>query len=170
MSETQHEEVQGAQQEKATPGRQARFYAVRTVGGRELDVALLLEMRAREKGYDIRSIIIPPRLKGIVIVEAPASFIVAEAIRGIRYARNVVPGYIPVEEIAKVLKGETRARIKVGDVVEVISGPFRGYRGKVERVSKDELELLLFDATTANLRIIVSADMVRPVREETRGA
>ncbi len=166
MSEVKHEEksVEGS------VGRTARFYAVRTVGGRELDVALMLEMRVKEQGYDIRSIIIPPRLKGIIIVEAPASFIVSEAIRGIRYARNVISGYIPVEEIVKVLREEARVRINVGDIVEVISGPFRGYRGRVERVSKDELELLLFDATTANLRIIVSADMVRPVREETRGA
>ncbi|WP_244403824.1 transcription elongation factor Spt5 [Pyrolobus fumarii] len=153
------------------PQRPVRFYAVRTIAGREIDVALLIESRARENNLDIRSIIVPPKVKGIVLVEAPAAFIVSEAIRGIRYARSVAPGYIPPEEIAKVMKEEVAIRIKEGDVVEIISGPFRGFRGRVERadLEKGQIELTLLDASY-NLRIIVSPDMVRPVREETHGA
>ena len=165
MSEEAQEGVQQPQR------RPSRFYAVRTLGGREIDVALMLENRAKEMGFDIRSIIVLPKVKGIVLVEAPASFIVAEAIRGIPYARSIAPGYISPEEVAKVLKGEREIRVKVGQVVEIISGPFRGTRARVERVNpeKREVEVVILDASY-NLRTTLPVESVRPLREEEHGA
>jgi len=157
---------------EAPLAKRSRFYAVRTIGGREIDVALLLETRVRERGLDIRSIIVPPRGKGVVLVEAPASFVVAEAIRGIPYARSIAPGYIPPEEIDKVVKEEVAVAIKEGDIVEIIAGVFRGLRARVERVDPErrEAELVILDASY-NLRISLPLDSVRPVRGvETGGS
>ncbi len=158
-------------EEKKPLRREPRFYAVRTIGGREIDVALLIEARAKEHGLDIKSIIVPPNIKGIVLVEAPAAYIVAEAIRGIRYARSIAPGYIPASEIDKVVKEEIRVTIKPGDIVEIIAGPFRGHRARVERVDphRQQVEVIVLDASF-NLRLSTALDTVRPVRGETHGS
>jgi len=41
------------------------FYAIRTVAGRELDVALMMENRAKsiKQHLDVRSIIVPPEIR-----------------------------------------------------------------------------------------------------------
>jgi len=142
------------------------FFPVRTVSGRELEVALLVEERAKALNLDVKSIIVPPRIKGFIIVESPAHFIVAEAVRGIRYVRGGPGKKMKLEEVIKLIKPipiiET---INVGDIVELVAGVFKGVKAKVEAKipEKNEVVLSIIEAAYP-LQITVPADYVRPVR------
>jgi len=165
----QHAEEAGQQQHEAPRQRrlEPRLYAVRTVAGRELDAALLIAQRAQDEDIPIYAIVVPPQLKGYIIVEAPAAFHVANAIQGIRYAKNVVPGVLDYKDVERLLKPETLVEaLKPGDIVEIISGPFRGMKAQVVRVQpgKNEVVLNVLEVEYP-LQITVPGDSVRPARE-----
>ncbi|ALL00511.1 50S ribosomal protein L24A [Pyrodictium delaneyi] len=149
------------------PSVQPRLYAVRTVAGRELDVALIIEQRVRDENIPIYSIIVPSQIRGYVIVETPAAFHAANAIQGIRYAKGVVPGVLRYDDVERLLKPEAVVEtLKPGDVVEIISGPFRGMKAQVVRVlpGKNEVVLNVLEVEYP-LQITVPGDSVRPARE-----
>ncbi len=166
----QHAEEAGQQRQEEAPRQrrlEPRLYAVRTVAGRELDAALLIAQRAQDEEIPIYAIVVPPQLKGYIIVEAPAAFHVANAIQGIRYAKNVVPGVLDYKDVERLLKPETLVEaLKPGDIVEIISGPFRGMKAQVVRVQpgKNEVVLNVLEVEYP-LQITVPGDSVRPARE-----
>ena len=164
--------VEAGEKTEAAPARgrrrlEPRLFAVRTVAGRELDAALLIAQHALDEDIPIYAIVVPPRIKGYVIVEAPAAFHVANAIQGVRYAKNVVPGVLDYKDVERLLKPEAVVEtLKPGDIVEIISGPFRGMRAEVVRVrpGKNEVVLKVLEVEYP-LQITVPGDSVRPARE-----
>ena len=149
---------------------QAKLFGVRTIAGRELDVALLIELRARANNIPIYSITVLPRIKGYVVVESTAAHYVTLVVQGMRYVKGVVPGVLRYEDVERLLKPEAvAATLKPGEIVEIISGPFRGLKAQVIRVdrSRDEVVLNVLEATY-QLQITVPSDSIRPVREEQR--
>lgn len=144
------------------------YYAVKVTGGQEVNVALMIEERVRDNNInEIFSIIVPPNMKGYVIVEATGSHIVKFIISGLRHARGVAPGLVTREDLEKMISKKAVAPvIKVGDFVEVISGPFRGMQGKVVRVEEAKGEVVL-NILESNFPIPVtmSLDQVRPVKK-----
>ncbi len=165
-SEQRNEERQGG------PQHSSKLFAVRTVAGRELDAALVIESRAKSLELPIYSIIVLPRVKGYIVVEAPAPHYVAMAAQGIKYIKGVVPGVMKFDDIERLLKPEAVVEtLRPGEVVEIIAGPFRGMKAEVVRVdtSRNEVVLNLLDASvTYSLQITVPGDSVRPLREERR--
>ncbi len=142
------------------------FYPIRTISGRELDVALIIERRAKAMNLDIKSVIVPPRLKGFIIVEAPAPYIVLEAIRGIRDVRGGPGMRMNVDEVVKLIKPIPIIElIEVGDIVELVAGPFKGMKARVEfkDTTKNEVVLNILEAAYP-LQITVPVDYVKPVK------
>ncbi len=145
-----------------------KLYAVRTIAGRELDVALIIEARARAEEVPITAVLVLPRIKGYVLVEAPAAFHVANIVQGIRYVKGVVPGVLKFEDIERLLKPEAVLEsLKPGDQVEIIAGPFRGTKAQVVRVdiARNEVVLSVLESSYP-LQITVPGDSVRPLRRE----
>ena len=171
MSEGERAEAQpqrGGEERGERRAVQPRLYAVRTIAGRELDVALIIERRARDENLPIYAIVVPPQIKGYVIVETPAAFYASLAIQGIRYAKGVVPGVLRYEDVERILKPKAIVEtLKPGDIVEIISGPFRGMKGEVVRVNPSRNEVILNVLEVEYpLQITVPGDSVRPSREE----
>ena len=112
--------------------RQSQLYAIRTTVGQEKSVALLIAERAKSLGLNIYSVIAPEEMKGYVIIEAAARHEVHQVIMGLRHVRSKVIGNISIEEIKHFLipKPPTEG-LEVGDVVEVIGGPFKGEKAKI---------------------------------------
>jgi len=150
--------------------QQPKLYTVRTVAGRELDVALLIESRAKVNNAPIYSIVILPKIKGYVIVETPAAHYVTSIVYGMKYVKGVVQGVLSYNDVERLLKPEAVATtLKPGEIVEIISGPFRGLKAQVVRVdqSRDEVVLNVLEATY-QLQITVPSDSIRPLREERK--
>jgi len=161
------DETGGAGEGQKRGLREPRLFAVRTVAGRELDVALLIEQRVKDEGIPIYAVIVPPQIKGYVIVETPAAFHASNAIQGIRYAKGVVPGVLKYEDVERLLKPEAVVEtLKPGDIVEIVSGPFRDMKAQVVRVvpGKNEVVLNVLEVEYM-LQITVPGDAVRPVKE-----
>jgi transcriptional antiterminator NusG len=132
-------------------------------GGQEENVAKIIRQRVEAENLPIYSILIPPGTKGLLIIEADNANVVSDAVSGIKYFKRMVFGTVSPEEIIAVVKAKIEEEeFKVGDIVEVISGPFRDMKARVMRVDKDKKEVVIeFLDRSVTLPITVSTDMLK---------
>jgi transcriptional antiterminator NusG len=118
----------------------------------------------------VKAILVPETLRGYVFLETLEFRDVEIAISGVPHVRGRVGGKVSFEEIDKFLVPKPAAEgISTGDVVEIISGPFKGERAKVARVdaAKEELILELLDSPHT-IPIRVHADFAKIVEKAQR--
>jgi LSU ribosomal protein L24A len=145
----------------------SNFYAVSVTAGQEIGTALMIEERIRLNNFtEVYSLVIPPQLKGYVIIEASGLHVVKAVIQGLRHVKKVVPGLVPLEEIKKyVSREEALPTLKVGDLVEIITGPFRGMQAKVVGVEPGKREVTLYILESSfPLQVTVPIEQVREAK------
>jgi len=133
---------------------QARIFAVKTTGGQEKTVAKFvgdrLEKRKQEgKEPQVYSILVLEAQKSYVFFEAPNAQAVSDAISGFKHVKGMVPGYIQFSDIEKFLVEKSMiSDLNVNDVIEIIAGPFKGMKARINRVEeqKKDVTVMLLDA------------------------
>ncbi|RLE51779.1 MAG: transcription elongation factor Spt5 [Candidatus Methanomethylicota archaeon] len=143
----------------------APYFAVRITAGQEKSTALLIHTRCISRSLPIKAIIAPDEVKGLFFIESPSSHLVERAIAGMKHVKGWVPGKVASSEIESFLIPRSPLEdLNVGDVVEIISGPFRGMKGKVTRIdhTKEEVTLELLEAAYT-LPITVHGDSIKKV-------
>jgi transcriptional antiterminator NusG len=94
-------------------------------------------------------------------------------IKTVSYARNMLDGDIPIDQIEHFLVPTSSvAKIAEGDIVEMIAGPFRGETAKVTHIddTKEDITVELFESVVP-IPITVRGEHVRVVKrkeEETK--
>ncbi len=146
----------------------SRFYSVYVTGGTEERVALILRQRALAMGLDVRSIIVPSDLKGVVVVEVGNPGDLFDLIRGVRDVKRKRPVMIKPEDAVKLARPVVEIpEVTRGQVVEIIGGPFRGMKGRVVEVyeTRGEVDLVLLESDF-HMIVTVPLEQVRPLQEE----
>ncbi|RLF43395.1 MAG: transcription elongation factor Spt5 [Thermoplasmata archaeon] len=146
-----------------------KIFSIKTQIGKEQNVAELIRGRIR-KTHDknVLSVLVTPELRGYVFIEAYKADEVKKMIRTISYVRGMLDGNIPIEEIEKFLTPASSVeKITEGDIVEMISGPFKGEMAKVTHIdtAKEEITVELLDSVVP-IPITVKGDQVRVVRRK----
>lgn len=143
------------------------IFAVRTTAGQEKNVANLIEVRIVASKLPIKAVLVPETLKGYVFVEAGGPHFVEEAISGIKHVRSRVPGIVNFSEVEKyVVVKPIIEELDEEDIVEIISGPFKGMKAKITRIDKTKSELVLeLLEATFTLPITVHADYVKVIEK-----
>jgi transcriptional antiterminator NusG len=140
--------------------------AVKTQIGHERSVADTLAARAENIG--VHTIICPAPLRGYVIVEAMNTDRLAEVVKGIRRARGIVQGEMDFAEIEHYLTPKPLVSgIVEGDIVELIAGPFKGEKARVQLIDepKEEITVELFEALVP-IPVTVKGDSVRVIEKD----
>ena len=147
--------------------RPTSFYAVRTTARQELNVALLMEMRAKAQNIDVASIIVPPGVKGYVIIEAPGIHIVYTLIRDLKHVKGQASGSLTLDEVERAITPKSVVEaIRAGELVDIVAGPFRGMKAQVVRVDKVKNEVVLNVLESSYpLQITVPGDYIKPARK-----
>ncbi|MCS7121061.1 MAG: transcription elongation factor Spt5 [Archaeoglobaceae archaeon] len=143
----------------------SKFYAVKTTANQERIVANLLEMYARKNRTNVYSILEPKELKGYVIVEAESYEDVVKTVKGLSKVKGVVKREISTKEIDHFLAPKKIVeKIKEGDMVEIVYGPFKGESAIVRKVDevKNEITIELINAVVP-IPVTVKADHARKV-------
>ena len=118
------------------------IYAVRVNLGREESVIEMIAQAARRFGYKVYAAFVPKDVRGYVFVEAASIDDIRMAIRGINNARGVVERPVEFKEVEKFLEAKpVEIKIGKGDLVEIVSDPFRGEKAKVIRVDPVKREV-----------------------------
>ena len=149
---------------------ETRLYAVRTTAGQELNVALLIERRSSTHSIPVKSIVAPDDVKGYVFVEAAGPHVVDLAVSGLKHVKGYVSGKVEFEDVRKLIQPKSVIEeLNLGDIVEIVSGPFRGLKAKVTRIEKHKSEVTLEPLeVTYTLPITIHAAYLRIVSKAAK--
>lgn len=145
-------------------------FAVRSTIGQEKNTADMIVTRAKNFNLPIKSVLAPPGIRGYVFVEAIGKSTVEQARVGIKHARGVVSGEIPMSEVEHFLVPKpVVVGMEIGDIIELTSGPFRGERARIIRIdeAKEEITVELFEATVP-IPVTVRGDFVKVIQKKEK--
>ena len=144
------------------------IFAVKTTAGEEIAVAGMMKMKIEMGQHEIASILVPDKLKGYLLVESATREVVEQVIHGINHARAVIKGQAAPDELEQFLTPQpTTVGVKIGNIVEIINGPFRGEKARVKRVdiNKEEVTVEFFESTVV-IPVTVRGDSIRVLDKE----
>ncbi len=160
--------------------RRLQLFAVRTIGGREFDVAFTVETivnSLKDKSNeaspvasylrDIRALIIPPDIKGYVIFEVQNLHTVYIAVRDVPYVKGRAAGAVSYKDLEEMIRVKPIIEmLKERMVVEVVAGPFKGSRGTIQAIDREREEVTIYIAESVfPLTITLPAEFVRPIQQ-----
>ncbi len=117
---------------------------------------------------DIYAILSPAGLRGYVFVEAMNTDRLRDKTRDIKKARSFIDGETSIEEIGPYLTPVSAVvGIVEGDIVELVNGPFKGEKARVQQIdpAKEEITVELIEAMVP-IPVTVKGDSVRVIEKE----
>lgn len=138
------------------------IFTLKTVVGRENIVIESIESKARLENIPIQSMIHPEEIKGYVFVEGNLED-VEKASQSIPHVRGIIRNPIEIKQIQKFLQPKTIIiELNVGDVVEVVGGPFKGEKGRITRYDKVKREVTIeLLEITVPIPVTISVEFVK---------
>ncbi len=146
----------------------SKIVSIKTQVGKEQNTADLINSRANKSKIKIPSILVTPELRGYIFLESYDKERIRDMIKTISYARNMLEGDIPIDQIEHFLAPASAvAKISEGDVVEMVAGPFRGETAKVTHIddTKEEITVELFESVVP-IPITVRGEQVRVIKRK----
>ncbi len=135
---------------------------IRTTTGRENVVIESLQSRVKNNTLPIKSIFHPEALRGYIFIEGEAND-VETCIKGVPHVRGLIGKDVSLQQLERFLVA-TKEEIKLGmgDVVEIVGGPFKGEKGKITRVddTKNEITVEFMEAAIP-IPVTISVNTVR---------
>jgi transcription termination/antitermination protein NusG len=148
---------------------ETKIFAIRTSANREDQVIDFFSSKLqRDTKAEVYAVIRPHGMRGYVFAETLSKEALDMALQGVPYARGTLPHEIPYPEIEHMLEQvKVEMNVKKGDIVEVISGPFKRENAKVMRINrqKEEIVVELLEAAVP-IPITVKMDAVKVIRRE----
>ncbi|MGB9707849.1 MAG: transcription elongation factor Spt5 [Candidatus Pacearchaeota archaeon] len=142
------------------------IFVVKVTTNKE-DLALdLIADRAEKKNLNVFSVARPHGLRGYIILEALDAESAEQAIYNLPYVKGLIPKAISYKEIeAMVQPAVTAINIEKGDIVEMLTEPFKREKAKVTRIDKtrEEVVVELLEAAVP-IPITVKIDNVKVIR------
>ena len=144
----------------------------------EKEVTRSLFAKAAQGEKDVYAILSPIGLRGYVFVEGMNTDRLQEKTRDIKKARSFVvkkdsgqmtPAETTIEEISPYLvPGSAVVGIEEGDIVELVNGPFKGEKARVQKIdqAKEEITVELVEAMVP-IPVTVKGDSVRVIEKES---
>jgi len=146
----------------------SKILTIKTQVGKEQNTADLINSRADKSKIKMPSILATPELRGYIFIESYDKERIKDMIKTVSYARNMLEGDIPIEQIEHFLvPASAVAKIAEGDVVEMVAGPFRGETAKVTHIddTKEEITVELFESVVP-IPITVRGEQVRVIKRK----
>lgn len=145
------------------------LFALRTTANREDQVMDFVTSNAQKKKLEIYSIIRPHGMRGYLFIEAETKTDAEQAAFNIPYARGILPKPVDYKEIEHLLEQvKKEVNIEKNDIVEIISGPFKREKAKIQRIdkTKEEVVVELLQAAVP-IPITVKLDAVKVIRRDS---
>ncbi|MFA5050023.1 MAG: transcription elongation factor Spt5 [Candidatus Micrarchaeia archaeon] len=119
------------------------IFTIRVTTGQEKIVCGMLEKKAKKENLEIYSIISVENVKGYLFLETPDENNAVKLIQKVRHVKGLLKTKMEVEEIKKLVEigEELKVDIEQGDIIEMISGPFKGEKAKVIKVNEGKEEI-----------------------------
>jgi transcriptional antiterminator NusG len=144
------------------------IFPVRTTVGQEQLVVDILSSKIAKEELNIYSIAVVPGLKGYILIEADNEITLRRGITDTPHIKGsgIVKGAVNIEELTGLLESKPLMKtLTEGQVVEIISGPFKGEKAKITRVNqaKEEVTVELLEAAV-KIPVTIKAENIKVVQ------
>jgi len=120
------------------------IFVVKVITNKEDQAAELIADRVRKKKLEVYSVVRPHGLRGYLMVEALDREVAEQATLKLPYVKGVLAKSLTYAEIEKMVEPvTTEMNIEKGDIVEILSEPFKREKAKVMRVDKQKEEVVI---------------------------
>ncbi len=146
------------------------IYTLRTTSGREDIVMDMLNSRVNAEKLDVKAIIHPSELKGYIFLEGSTGDI-HKALRGVMHTKGLIEKPVKIADIQHFMKTESvEINVEIGDIVEIMGGPFKDEKGKIKRVDKAKNEITI-ELTEASIPIpvTIATDFIKVIKKGEGG-
>lgn len=142
------------------------IYTIKTVVGRENVVLDAVASKIKSENLAVQALVHPEEIKGYVFIEGNIDDI-EKAVKGMPHSRGLIKKPVEIKEIERFLQPrKVEVELNVGDVIEIIGGPFKGEKGKVTRYDKVKRELTMEPTETpVPIPITVSVEFVKVLQK-----
>lgn len=144
------------------------IFIVKVTTNKEERVLDLIAERVNKKSLNVFSVLRPHGLRGYILLEAEDRESAEEAAFDLPYVKGIIGKTIAYEEIKNMIEpSATTISIKEGDIVEMISEPFKKEKAKVLRIDKQKEEVVVsLLGAVVPLPVTVKLDNVKVIRRE----
>ncbi|MEM1535776.1 MAG: transcription elongation factor Spt5 [Candidatus Pacearchaeota archaeon] len=120
------------------------IFVVKTQTNKEDQAVELIAERVKKKNLEVYSVAHPHGLRGYIIIEALDHETAEQAALKLPYVKGVLSKALSYEDIEKMVEPVTaEMKIEKGDIVEILTEPFKREKAKVIRVDKQKGEVII---------------------------
>jgi transcriptional antiterminator NusG len=144
------------------------IFIIKVTTNKEERVLDMIAERVQKKNLNVFSVLRPHGLRGYVLLEAEDRESAEEAAFDLPYVKGIIGKTISYEEIKNMIEpSATTVSIKEGDIVEMISEPFKKEKAKVIRIDKQKEEVVVsLLGSVVPLPVTVRLDNIKVIRRE----
>jgi len=144
------------------------IFIIKVTTNKEERAVDMIAEKAKKKSLSVYSVCRPHGLRGYIFLEAEDREFAEEAVFNLPYVKGIIGKTIDYSEIKSMMEPTVSTiSIKKGDIVEMISEPFKKEKAKVLRIDKqkEEVTVSLLGAVVP-LPVTIKLDNVRVIRRE----
>ena len=147
---------------------QKMIFVIKVTTNKEESAVDLITDRINKKSLNVYSVIKAHGLRGYILLEAEDRDSAEEAVFNLPYVKGIIGKTLTYEEIKNMVETSTApVSIKEGDIVEIISEPFKKEKAKVLRVDEQKGDVVVsLLGALVQLPVTIKIDNVRAVRRE----
>ena len=120
------------------------IFAFRVTAGQENIVADLLYEKTKKTHAPVKSIIVSPYLKGYLIAECDNEIEAKKLITNVPHAKGVLHRPMQIADLKDMLESTApEINYDEGQLVEIISGPFKGEKAKIVKIFREKDEVIV---------------------------
>lgn len=141
-----------------------KLFIIRTAIGRESQVMDFLASNAK-KTEGVFSLIFPHGMSGYILIEAESDSVVKQLAFRVPYVRGILQKPVSYDEVEHIIEFKAEnVDINLGDIVQIIAGPFKGEKAKVTRINTQKAEIIveLLEAAVP-IPITIALDSVKVI-------
>jgi len=142
------------------------IFVVRVTTNKEDQAADLIANRAEKLKSNVFSVSRPHGLRGYILLEALDTESAEQAVFNLPYVKGIITKPITYKEIETMMQPVVTAiNIEKGDIVEMLTEPFKREKAKVVRIDKarEEVVVELLEAAVP-IPVTVKIDNVKVIR------
>lgn len=120
------------------------IFVVKVTTNKEEKVLDLIAEHVMKKSISVYSIARPEGLRGYIVLEAQDRDSAEDACFNLPYVKGIIGKTISYDEVKNMLEVNIEAvNIEEGDIVEILSEPFKKEKAKVTRIDKQKGEVVV---------------------------
>lgn len=144
------------------------IFIIKVTTNKEERAVDMIAERADKKNLNVHSVSRPHGLRGYILLEAEDRDSAEEAAFNLPYVKGIIGKTISYEEVKGMVEPSiTTISIKEGDIVEIISEPFKKEKAKVLRIDKQKEEVVVsLLGAVVPLPVTIKLDNIKVIRRE----